>query len=170
MLDAEARVQPIIREFDIGLSEEMYKDGFQHITNIDISPTVIKQLQERYKEDSANMKCRYKQHITLNTSPSYGRKKTRVQYRNLRHRHWQRHSWLDSCNSNNENFLINSAEMDRQRMQNWCWVKSTKFLLLQEYTSVCLMEFHQNARNTSRMYAIGDTNLLDWLGLDIEYR
>lgn len=36
----------------------MYKDGYQHITNIDISPTVIKQLQERYKEESANMKCK----------------------------------------------------------------------------------------------------------------
>jgi len=40
-----------------GLSEEMYKDGYQHITNIDISPTIIKKLQERYKEESANMKC-----------------------------------------------------------------------------------------------------------------
>jgi len=35
----------------------MYKDGYQHITNIDISPTIIKKLQERYKEESANMKC-----------------------------------------------------------------------------------------------------------------
>eukprot|EP00831_Metopus_contortus_P050327 TRINITY_DN4233_c0_g1_i4.p1 TRINITY_DN4233_c0_g1~~TRINITY_DN4233_c0_g1_i4.p1 ORF type:complete len:202 (-),score=33.87 TRINITY_DN4233_c0_g1_i4:121-726(-) len=38
------------------LSEEMYKEGFQHITNVDISPTVIKQLHERYKEESATMK------------------------------------------------------------------------------------------------------------------
>ena len=28
----------------------MFDDGFQHITNIDISPTVIKQMQELYKE------------------------------------------------------------------------------------------------------------------------
>lgn len=46
------------RHFErVGLSEEMYKDGFQHITNVDISPTLIKQLQERYKEEAANMKC-----------------------------------------------------------------------------------------------------------------
>lgn len=33
-----------------GVSEEMFDDGFQNITNIDISFTVIKQMQELYKE------------------------------------------------------------------------------------------------------------------------
>jgi len=34
----------------LGLSEEMYEDGFQHITNIDISFTVVKQMTEMYKD------------------------------------------------------------------------------------------------------------------------
>jgi len=38
-----------------GLSEEMYEDGYQHITNIDISFTVIKQMQEMYKEKIPNL-------------------------------------------------------------------------------------------------------------------
>ena len=33
-----------------GLSEEMFEDGYQHITNIDISFTVVKQMTELYKE------------------------------------------------------------------------------------------------------------------------
>ena len=39
----------------IGLSEEMYEDGYQHLTNIDISFTVIKQMQEMYKEKIPNL-------------------------------------------------------------------------------------------------------------------
>lgn len=37
------------------LSEEMYEDGYQHLTNIDISFTVIKQMQEMYKEKIPNL-------------------------------------------------------------------------------------------------------------------
>ena len=33
----------------------MYEDGYQHITNIDISFTVIKQMQEMYKEKIPNL-------------------------------------------------------------------------------------------------------------------
>lgn len=32
------------------LSEDMFEDGYQHINNVDISFTVIKQMQEYYKE------------------------------------------------------------------------------------------------------------------------
>ena len=32
------------------MSEDMFEDGYQHITNVDISFTVIKQMQEYYKE------------------------------------------------------------------------------------------------------------------------
>jgi 2-polyprenyl-3-methyl-5-hydroxy-6-metoxy-1,4-benzoquinol methylase len=32
------------------LSEDMYNDGYHNITNIDISPIVIKQMSERNKE------------------------------------------------------------------------------------------------------------------------
>ena len=32
------------------MSEDMFEDGYQHITNVDISFTVIKQMQEQYKE------------------------------------------------------------------------------------------------------------------------
>lgn len=34
----------------LGLSEEMYEDGYQNITNIDISFTVVKQMTELYKD------------------------------------------------------------------------------------------------------------------------
>ena len=37
------------------LAEEMYEDGYQHLTNIDISFTVIKQMQELYKEKIPNL-------------------------------------------------------------------------------------------------------------------
>ena len=33
----------------------MYEDGYQHITNIDISFTVVKQMQELYKEKIPNL-------------------------------------------------------------------------------------------------------------------
>ena len=39
----------------LGLSEEMYDDGYQNIVNIDISFTVIKQMQELYKDKYPNM-------------------------------------------------------------------------------------------------------------------
>jgi hypothetical protein len=38
-------------DFDfLGLSEEMFDEGYQHITNIDISFTVVKQMQDLYRE------------------------------------------------------------------------------------------------------------------------
>jgi EEF1A lysine methyltransferase 4 len=42
-----------------GLSEEMFDDGYQHITNVDISTTVIKQMTELYREKYPTMS--YKQ-------------------------------------------------------------------------------------------------------------
>ena len=33
----------------------MYEDGYQHLTNIDISFTVITQMQEMYKEKIPNL-------------------------------------------------------------------------------------------------------------------
>ena len=39
----------------LGLSEEMYEDEYQNIVNIDISFTVIKQMQELYKDKYPNM-------------------------------------------------------------------------------------------------------------------
>ena len=41
----------------LAMSEEMFKRGYKVITNIDIAPTVIKQMQEKYKEDYSAMKC-----------------------------------------------------------------------------------------------------------------
>ena len=41
-----------------GLTEEMYKEGYTNSTNIDISPTVVKQMQERCKEECPNAKCK----------------------------------------------------------------------------------------------------------------
>jgi len=42
----------------VGLSEDMCKDGYPNITNIDISPTVISQMTELHKEDEyAILKC-----------------------------------------------------------------------------------------------------------------
>lgn len=38
-----------------GLSEEMYEDQYQHITNIDVSFTVVKQMTEMYKERYATL-------------------------------------------------------------------------------------------------------------------
>jgi len=38
------------------MSEEMYDEGYQHITNIDISPIVVKAMQEKYKDKEATMK------------------------------------------------------------------------------------------------------------------
>jgi hypothetical protein len=41
-----------------GMSEEMYEEGYNHITNIDISMTVIKQMSDMYKEKCPNMLCK----------------------------------------------------------------------------------------------------------------
>jgi 2-polyprenyl-3-methyl-5-hydroxy-6-metoxy-1,4-benzoquinol methylase len=41
------------------LSEEMFDEGFQNIVNIDISPTVTKAMQEKYKDKGPNFKCRF---------------------------------------------------------------------------------------------------------------
>jgi len=38
-----------------GLSEEMFDDGYQHITNVDISTTVVKQMTELYREKYPTM-------------------------------------------------------------------------------------------------------------------
>jgi hypothetical protein len=35
----------------------MFDEGFQNITNIDISNTVIKQMQEKYKIKGSNFNC-----------------------------------------------------------------------------------------------------------------
>jgi len=48
-------VQPNYQILNVGagnsrLSEEMFEDGYQHITNIDISFTVVKQMTEALKE------------------------------------------------------------------------------------------------------------------------
>jgi EEF1A lysine methyltransferase 4 len=32
------------------LSEELYRDGYQNITNIDFSPTVVRQMMEKYRD------------------------------------------------------------------------------------------------------------------------
>ena len=37
------------------MSEDMFEDGYQNITNVDISFTVIKQMQEYYKEKIPQM-------------------------------------------------------------------------------------------------------------------
>lgn len=41
----------------LGLSEEMFDEGYQNITNIDISQVVIKSMQEKYKDKGPNFKC-----------------------------------------------------------------------------------------------------------------
>ena len=53
-------IQPTFQILNIGsgnsrLAEEMYEDGYQHLTNIDISFTVIKQMEELYKEKIPNL-------------------------------------------------------------------------------------------------------------------
>jgi hypothetical protein len=40
------------------MSELMYKDNFQKVTNIDISDIVIEKMQEMYKESFEKMKCK----------------------------------------------------------------------------------------------------------------
>ncbi|CAI2380445.1 unnamed protein product [Moneuplotes crassus] len=38
------------------MSEEMYEEGYENITNVDISPSVIKAMAEEYEEKCPNMK------------------------------------------------------------------------------------------------------------------
>lgn len=42
---------------NVVLTEEMYKDGFTEQVSIDISQTVVKQMQERCKENCPNASC-----------------------------------------------------------------------------------------------------------------
>ena len=53
-------ISPTFQILNIGcgnsrMSEEMYDEGYEHITNIDISFTVIKSMSEEYKEKCPNM-------------------------------------------------------------------------------------------------------------------
>lgn len=41
------------------MSELMYKDNIENITNIDISDVVIEQMKELYKENFEKMQCNY---------------------------------------------------------------------------------------------------------------
>ena len=41
---------------DKGMSEEMFDDGYENITNIDISQTSIKKMNEEFKEKGPNFK------------------------------------------------------------------------------------------------------------------
>jgi hypothetical protein len=40
------------------LSEDLYEDGFLNIVNIDFSPTVVKFMESRYKENGYNIQCK----------------------------------------------------------------------------------------------------------------
>jgi hypothetical protein len=53
--------------FALGLSEEMFDEGYQHITNIDISFTVVKQMQDLYREKYPTLT--YKQMDVRQMSP-----------------------------------------------------------------------------------------------------
>ena len=53
-------IQPSFQTLMLGcgnskMSEDMFEDGFQQITNVDISFTVIKQMTEYYKEKIPQM-------------------------------------------------------------------------------------------------------------------
>ena len=41
----------------VGMSEEMFDEGYQNITNIDISKVVVKAMNEKYKEKGESFKC-----------------------------------------------------------------------------------------------------------------
>jgi len=43
----------------LGLSEEMFDEGFVNISNIDISGTVIKSMQAKYKDKGPTFKCNF---------------------------------------------------------------------------------------------------------------
>ena len=47
----------LIELIALGLSEEMYDEGYQNITNIDISKVVTKAMQEKYKDKEDSFKC-----------------------------------------------------------------------------------------------------------------
>jgi hypothetical protein len=68
MSDAATQVRNA-KEEKIGLSEDLFRDGYEHVTNIDISATVVKQMQDRYKEEIPSLKCKS---YRLTFSPSNG--------------------------------------------------------------------------------------------------
>lgn len=47
----------LVKIFKLGLSEDMYEDGFESITNIDISNTVINFMKENVLTRCPNMIC-----------------------------------------------------------------------------------------------------------------
>jgi hypothetical protein len=53
MLDAEI----LVKISYTGMSEDMFEDGFENITNIDISHTVIKYMEEKCKTRYTGMQC-----------------------------------------------------------------------------------------------------------------
>lgn len=48
------------------MSELMYKDNIENITNIDISDVVIEQMKELYKENFEKMQCNYENKLIKN--------------------------------------------------------------------------------------------------------
>ena len=43
--------------YKIGLSEELYDDGYTNITNIDYSPSVVQFMQEKFKDKEISIQC-----------------------------------------------------------------------------------------------------------------
>ncbi len=43
---------------ELGLSEEMFDEGYQKITNIDISKVVIGAMKDKYKDKPSEFKCK----------------------------------------------------------------------------------------------------------------
>ena len=43
--------------YKIGLSEELYDDGYTNITNIDNSPSVVQFMQEKFKDKEISIQC-----------------------------------------------------------------------------------------------------------------
>jgi 2-polyprenyl-3-methyl-5-hydroxy-6-metoxy-1,4-benzoquinol methylase len=57
----QGHVLPEHRILNVGagnsrLSEEMFDEGYQNITNIDIAPTCVKAMNEKYKDKGPNFK------------------------------------------------------------------------------------------------------------------
>jgi hypothetical protein len=40
------------------LSEDMYEDGYLNITNVDYSNTIVKVMEDRYKQRGEDIKCK----------------------------------------------------------------------------------------------------------------
>lgn len=79
----------------VGLAEDLFKDGYQNVTSIDISPTVIKQMVERYKEEFPALKCKFQ--LPRLRSPNDGREEAGVRRGEFRHRAGQGHTRLHPC-------------------------------------------------------------------------